>query len=103
MAVTVCNIEGIIIAMNPRAGETFERDGGLRLIGKSLYDCHPPRASELIRALIRENRSKTYTIEKKGMKKLIHQTPWIRDGKVAGLVEFSIVLPDQMPHFVRGA
>ncbi len=49
----------------------------------------------------------SYTISKNGVKKLIHQTPWYKignDGKkmVGGLVEVSIVLPDDMPHFDRG-
>ena len=43
----------------------------------------------------------TYSISKNGLKKIIHQTPWRRDGKIAGLVEFSIVLPADMPHYDR--
>jgi len=45
--------------------------------------------------------SNTYTVEKNGVKKLIYQTPWFEDGKVAGMVEFSIVLPTEIPHYVR--
>ncbi|MDD2576134.1 MAG: diguanylate cyclase, partial [Bacteroidales bacterium] len=43
-----------------------------------------------------------YTIEKEGLKKLIYQTPWYENGEFGGLVEFSIVIPMDMPHFVRG-
>jgi hypothetical protein len=100
-AITVIDRDGIIIAMNARAGETFARDGGLALVGKSLFDCHPPRANEQIRAMLRDGLANSYTIEKKGVKKLIHQAPWYRDGQVAGLVELSIVLPADLPHFVR--
>ena len=32
---------------------------------------------------------------------MIYQSAWTRDGKVAGLVEVSIVLPDELPHYVR--
>jgi hypothetical protein len=45
--------------------------------------------------------SNSYTIEKKGVKKLIHQMPWHENGELAGLVEFSLVIPQVMPHFVR--
>ncbi|MBR5611017.1 MAG: hypothetical protein IKW65_05805 [Bacteroidales bacterium] len=41
------------------------------------------------------------TISKKGLRKMIYQTVWRQDGKVAGLVEFSIVLPEEMPHYDR--
>ena len=42
-----------------------------------------------------------YTIEKKGVKKLIYQTPWYHDGAFAGLVELGLEIPAEMPHFVR--
>ena len=40
-----------------------------------------------------------------GKKKLIYQTPWYEDDDrqvVGGLIEFSIILPDDMPHYDRG-
>ena len=30
------------------------------------------------------------------------QTPWRKDGKVCGMVEISMVIPNDMPHYVRG-
>ena len=42
-----------------------------------------------------------YTIEKNGIKKLIYQTPWFMDGKFSGLVEISLPLPEELPHFIR--
>ena len=39
---------------------------------------------------------------KHGQRKLIYQTPWRENGEVRGLVEISIVLPDEMPHYDRG-
>ena len=41
-------------------------------------------------------------MEKAGIKKLIYQAPWRKDGKVAGVVELSMEIPFEMPHFVRG-
>jgi len=33
---------------------------------------------------------------------LIYQSPWYQNGEFAGLVEISLEIPEQMPHFVRG-
>ena len=46
-------------------------------------------------------RANVYTIEKGGKKKLIYQTPWYKDGQYAGFVELSLVIPAEMPHFIR--
>ena len=46
-----------------------------------------------------------YAISKKGKKKLIYQTPWYEDDAkqiVGGLIEFSIIIPEDMPHYNRG-
>ena len=102
-AVTVCDRDGRIVDMNERARATFAKDGGGALIGRSLFACHGPASAALIRDLIGEGRSNTYTVEKAGVRKLIHQAPWYADGAVAGLVEISIVLPEGMPHRVRSA
>ena len=58
--------------------------------------------------ILTEGITNSYTISKKGQRKLIHQTPWYKDaadgsGKtVAGIIELSIVIPEQMPHYDRG-
>jgi PAS domain-containing protein len=100
-AVTVCDAEGIIMYMNDAAERQFTKDGGRALLGSNLYDCHPPQAQEKIRALIREQKSSTYTIEKAGKKRLIHQSPWYRDGEFAGLAEISFEIPMALPNFKR--
>jgi hypothetical protein len=46
-------------------------------------------------------RVNAYTIEKRGVRKLIYQAPWYRDGIFQGLVELSLDIPASMPHFVR--
>jgi transcriptional regulator with PAS, ATPase and Fis domain len=100
-AVTVCDAEGKIIEMNGKAAATFAKDGGKYLIGKSLLDCHPEPAKTKLKAMLAKPRTNAYTIEKNGVKKLIYQTPWLKDGKPAGLVELSLELPPEIPHFVR--
>jgi len=42
-----------------------------------------------------------YTLEKDGIKKLIYQAPWYEGGEYAGVVELSVEIPFEMPHFVR--
>lgn len=100
-AITVCDAEGIITEMNAKAAATFAKYGGAGLVGKSLLDCHSERSGTMIKKMITENLSNTYTIEKNGVKKLIHQTPWLKDGKPAGLVELSYEIPAALPHHAR--
>jgi PAS domain S-box-containing protein len=100
-AITVCDERGVILSLNRAAGETFEKDGGPGLVGKNVLDCHPEPSRERLAAMLKNPRANTYTIEKSNTKKLIHQSPWYQDGRFAGFVEISIVLPENMAHHVR--
>lgn len=100
-AITVCGADGTILEMNSKASATFAKSGGGSLIGKSLLDCHPEPARSKLEGMLAAPHTNAYTIEKNGVKKLIYQTPWLKDGKPAGLVELSLELPAEMPHFVR--
>jgi hypothetical protein len=102
-SITVCDTEGIITEMNDRACASFADDGGAALIGTNLLDCHPEPARTLLEHLLKTGTSNCYTIEKQRKKKLIFQSPWYEEGVYGGLVEISIPLPDDMPHFVRDA
>ena len=101
-AVTVCDREGVIVAMNARSCATFEAQGGRSLVGRSLLDCHPGESKEKLKRLLASPSTNVYTIEKKGIKKLVYQSPWFKDGQYAGIVELSLPIPFEMPHFVRG-
>jgi len=88
--------------MNDKSAEVFAKYGGYELIGRDLNNCHNPHSQKVIASLLAENKSNAYTIEKNGQKKLIFQSAWQdHNGQAAGLVEISIVLPEDMPHFVR--
>lgn len=102
-AVTLCDREGVVLEMNARAARTFEADGGKALIGRNLLECHPPAARAKLERLLASGETNVYTIEKRGQKKLIWQAPWSEGGEVRGLVEISIELPHDVPHFVRSA
>jgi transcriptional regulator with PAS, ATPase and Fis domain len=101
-AVTICDRDGIVLEMNDKAASTFAKDGGLALIGKNLFDCHPDPARGKLERLMDSRQVNTYTIEKNGIKKLIFQSPWYLHGEYAGFVELSMEIPFEMPHFVRG-
>jgi hypothetical protein len=99
--VTVCDRHGVILYMNDKAGNIFAKWGGTGLVGKSLVDCHPEAARAKLLELLKNGGKNIYTIEKNGVKKLIFQSEWKENGKLAGLVELSLEIPFDMPHFVR--
>ena len=100
-AVTVCDENGNLLAVNDKAAKTFEKDGGSNLIGCNMLDCHPEHARIKTEALLAGREKNVYTIEKNGIKKLIYQSPWYCDGQYAGFVELSLEIPFDMPHFIR--
>jgi transcriptional regulator with PAS, ATPase and Fis domain len=101
-AITICDTEGVILAMNQYAGEVFKEDGGKSLVGKNALDCHPEPARSKFAQMLKDHATSVYTIGKKGKKKLIYQAPWYKNGKFCGIVELSLEIPQEMSHFERG-
>ena len=108
IAITVSKKDGEIVYQND---SSIEVNGDAR--GRDLMKCHNERSQQIIQHLLDDAATNVYTISKKGKKKLIYQTPWYEEenGKLktengkrepAGLVEFSIILPEEMPHYDRG-
>jgi len=100
-AVTICNKRGVVLEMNEAAQRNFAKDGGRALIGSNLLDCHPEPARSKLHQLLETGATNVYTVEKDGVKKLVHQAAWYRDGEIGGLIEISLPLPRDVPHFVR--
>ena len=101
-AITVCDAEGIILEMNDKAAKTFAADGGRKLIGSNMLDCHPEPARTKTERLLSSRERNVYTIEKNGVKKMIYQSPWYKNCEYAGFVELSLEIPfGEIPHFVR--
>ncbi|MCX6057449.1 MAG: diguanylate cyclase [Chloroflexi bacterium] len=100
-AITVCDEEGVILEMNDKAAKTFEKDGGYKLIGSNMLACHPDSAREKTERMLAAKIKNVYTIEKNGVKKIIYQSPWYKEGLYAGFVELSLEIPLEMPHFIR--
>jgi transcriptional regulator with PAS, ATPase and Fis domain len=101
-SITVCDPDGIILEMNDKSRQAYRADGGEKLIGTNMLDCHPEPARAKLQQLMDTQIANVYTIEKNGVKKLIYQTPWYRDGQYAGFVELALEIPAEMPHFIRG-
>lgn len=100
VSITVSDAEGNIVYMNDKS---IEVNGDVR--GGNLMKCHNENSKRIIRHLLNDAATNVYTISKKGQKKLIYQTPWYEEDakqKVGGLVELSIILPEEMPHYDRG-
>jgi hypothetical protein len=87
--------------MNDKAAKTYEKDGGYGLIGANMLDCHPDSARAKAEVLFADKVKNVYTIEKNGIKKLVYQTPWYKDGQYAGFMELSLEIPFEMQHFNR--
>ncbi|MBQ0158481.1 MAG: PAS sensor protein [Bacteroidales bacterium] len=93
-AVRVCDTAGIVLYQNALA---IARDGNV--VGQCLYGCHNPQSQQKIRDMLSHDTTNTYEVIKGGQRRLVYQTPWYEQegGPVAGLVEFAIDLPQDMP------
>ncbi len=98
-AVTICDKSGNIVYMN---NASMAVNGG-NIVGQNIITggCHPEHALRKLRKLMEEHETNVYTIQKGNVRKLIYQTPWYENGEFAGMVEFSLPVPEDMPHYVR--
>lgn len=99
-AVTVCDRQANIIYMNDRSEQTFKKDDQ-SLIGTNLKACHSPSSWSKIEEMLDQGTTNSYTIEKNGVRKIIHQMPWYDNDQIGGLVEISIIIPEDMAHHRR--
>lgn len=100
-AITVCDREGIVVYMNDRSKQQFAKSGEENLLGNSLIDCHPEPARTFLKKMLAEPISNSYTIEKRGIRKMIHQTPWMQDDEFKGVVEMSFEIPMELAQHKR--
>ena len=95
-AITACDTEGVVIFMNK---QSILVNGDMR--GKNMLPCHNERSRGIIDRLIKEGGTNAYTIDKKGVRKMIYQTAWRHeDGSGGGLLAISMPIPAQMPHYI---
>ena len=99
-AVTICDREGVITYMNDISQKNFKKYGD-NLVGTNLLDYHPEPARSKVVEMLKSPTTNIYTIEKAGIRKIIHQSPLYEKGVFSGLIEISLELPQQLPHFIR--
>ena len=101
-SITVCDTQGVILEMNERSIEMFKEDGGEKLIGTNLLDCHPEPARTKLEEMLASGKENIYSVEKNGKKKFIYQSPWYNEeGTYAGFVEIVMPVPFEIPHCIR--
>lgn len=100
-AITLIDANDIIIYMNDAAIEVFSDDGGEKLIGQNVKNCHNEYSNAVIDRIAHEHEANIYTLEIKGEKALIYQAPMFENGKYKGMVELSINLPKVLPNIRR--
>ena len=98
--IIVCDTEGIILEMNDQAVRRFQDQGGKKLLGSDLLDCHPEPYRTKVKQLMEKQEVNVLSIEKDGIGKLVYQTPWYVDGKYSGFVAIEVVLPSSMKQFI---
>lgn len=94
-AITVCDREGIIVYINKVA------DKGRNLLGSNLLDCHPEPSRSKLMKMLEIPTYNSYTVEKNGIKKLVHQTPRFTEGIFCGVTEITFDIPMEMTNHVR--
>ena len=61
----------------------------------------PEPARTKLLSMLQAPQTNVYTIENRGIRKIIRQSPWFKDGVFSGVVEISFEIPDAMAHHVR--
>jgi transcriptional regulator with PAS, ATPase and Fis domain len=100
-AITVCDKKYRILYMNGRSADVNKKAGGRALIGRNLMDCHPPEAQNKLREVMASGKPYAFTAERRGVKKMVYQSHWRRNGRVAGIVELYFELPKKLPNLQR--
>jgi transcriptional regulator with PAS, ATPase and Fis domain len=100
-AITVCNSTGIILELNRAAAKSLRSQGGMKLVGSNLMDCHPEPALSKLKRLMRYRQTNVYTVTKGRRRKVVLHSPWYRKGKYRGFVEVSFPIRGKIPNVVR--
>jgi len=100
-AVVVCDPDGIVLEMNDRAMQQYRNVGGEKLIGTNIHDCHPEPARTRLKEVMDKKEPNVYSIERKGSKMLVYQSPWHVNGVYRGFVQIILPVPFAIPHYIR--
>lgn len=95
-SVTICDKDGVIVSLNEQAVKQYQAKGGLELIGRSVFDCHPEPARTKLRELMASRRQNLYFSEQEGQRKIVFQSPWYVGEEYAGFLDITIDLPPEI-------
>ena len=99
--VMVCDANGTILEMNDGAVVLFEEDGGRSLLGSNVLACHSEPSRLKLEGMLEKQTINAYFNTENGEKRFFFQSPWYKDGRFAGFVEFSFAVPQETPNFIR--
>jgi transcriptional regulator with PAS, ATPase and Fis domain len=99
--ISVCDTNGVILAMNQKEANHYMDRGGKKLVGTSLFDCHKERSVNIIKHLIETQKTRIYTVEENGKKEMVIQSPWYQNGTFNGLVEIVVEIEGEIQRIVR--
>lgn len=100
-SIMVCDSAGVILEMNEKAVESHRADGGKKLIGSNLINCHPEPARSKLKRLMKKHQTNVYTVTKGRARLLVLQAPWYSRKKYRGFVQVSLKLPGKIPNHIR--
>jgi hypothetical protein len=96
-SITVCDRKGVINYINQHAQKQSGRD----LLGANLIECHPEPSRSKVKSMLETPTFNSYTVEKGGIKKMVHQSPHYINGVFSGIIEITFEIPKEIPHFNR--
>lgn len=50
--IVICDLSHTIVYMNPAAAKNYEKFGGERILGQSIFDCHNEKSCEMISKVV---------------------------------------------------
>jgi transcriptional regulator with PAS, ATPase and Fis domain len=99
--IMVCDQDGIILEMSNLSIDIYKKEGGEKMIGRSVFDHHEELPRRQILGVVNQRKHMIYTTEKAGLKKLVSIAPWYRDGEYAGFALIVLDLPKKIPNIVK--
>jgi len=100
-SITVCDLAGKILELNKMSAVSLRAEGGKKLVGSNLLDCHPEPALRKLKHLMKHEQTNVYTVTKGRIRKIVLQTPWYKRGRYRGFVEISLPISGRIPNIVR--
>ena len=87
----VCDSAGVILEMNKKSVESHLADGGRKLIGSNMMNCHPEPARSKLKRLMKSRQNNVYTVTKgRGRRLIVLQAPWYTKKKYRGYVQITL-------------